>query len=70
MSHEDEHQRPTTAHRIQSKIEKKMGQFQLALDDDHMDTPHLPDLLSSEMPNDYDLPDLPPRTYVFNRMNN
>ncbi|CAF2625523.1 unnamed protein product [Rotaria sp. Silwood2] len=59
--HED-HQRPATAHRIQSKIEKKQGQFQLALDDDHMDALRLPDLLSSELPNDYDLPDLPPRT--------
>lgn len=27
-----------------------------------MDALHLPDLLSSELPNDFDLPDLPPRT--------
>ncbi|CAF3412929.1 unnamed protein product [Rotaria sp. Silwood1] len=59
---QDDHQRPATAHRIQSKIEKKQGQFQLSLDDDHMDALRLPDLLSSESPNDYDIPDLPPRT--------
>ncbi|CAF3916372.1 unnamed protein product [Rotaria sordida] len=59
---QQDHQRPGTAHRIQSKIEKKQGQFQLALDDDHMDALRLPDLVSSELPNDYDLPDLPPRT--------
>ncbi|CAF3330130.1 unnamed protein product [Rotaria socialis] len=58
-------QRPATAHRIQSKIEKKPGQFQLGLDDDHMDALRLPDLVSSELPHDFDLPDLPPRTYVF-----
>jgi hypothetical protein len=63
MQQEDQ-QRPATAHRIQSKIEKKLGQFQLALDDDQMDALRLPDLLSSELPNDFDLPDLPPRTYV------
>ena len=50
--------------RGQSKLEKKQGQFQLALDDDQMDALRLPDLLSSELPNDYDMPDLPPRTYV------
>ncbi len=61
MGQEDE-QRPATAHRIQSKIEKKQGQFQLALDDDEMNALSLPDLLSSELPNDFDLPDLPPRT--------
>ncbi|CAF3909707.1 unnamed protein product, partial [Rotaria magnacalcarata] len=55
-------QRPATAHRIQSKIEKKPGQFQLGLDDDHMDALRLPDLVSSELPHDFDLPDLPPRT--------
>ena len=60
--HED--QRPGTAQRMQSKIEKKQGQFQLALDDDLMDALRLPDLLSSELPNDFDLPDLPPRTLV------
>ena len=54
--------RSATSHRIQSKIEKKMGQFQLGLDDDNMDALRLPDLVSSEVPNDYDLPDLPPRT--------
>lgn len=59
---QEEEQRPATAHRIQSKIEKKQGQFQLALDDDQMDALRLPDLLSSELPNDFDLPDLPPRT--------
>lgn len=57
-------QRPATAQRMQSKIEKKQGQFQLALDDDLMDALRLPDLLSSELPNDFDLPDLPPRTSV------
>ena len=61
---DDDEQRPATGHRIQSKIEKKAGQFQLALTDDQMDALRLPDLLSSELPNDYDLPDLPPRTYV------
>ena len=61
---EDEQQRPSTAHRLQSKIEKKQGQFQLGLDDDQMDALRLPDLLSSELPNDFDLPDLPPRTFV------
>lgn len=59
---EQESIRPATAHRIQSKIEKKQGQFQLGLDNDNMDSLRLPDLLSSEVPNDYDLPDLPPRT--------
>ena len=59
---QDEQQRPGTGHRIQSKIEKKQGQFQLGLDDDQMDALRLPDLLSSELPNDFDLPDLPPRT--------
>jgi hypothetical protein len=29
-----------------------------------MDALRLPDLLSSELPNDFDLPDLPPRTYA------
>ena len=62
---QDDQQRPATAHLIQSKIDKKLGQFQLALNDDHMDALRLPDLLSSELPNDYDIPDLPPRTYVF-----
>ena len=61
-SAQQEEQRPATANRIQSKIEKKQGQFQLALDDDLMDALRLPDLLSSELPNDFDLPDLPPRT--------
>ncbi len=61
----EEQQRPATAQRLQSKVEKKQGQFQLALDDDEMNALRLPDLLSSELPNDYDLPDLPPRTYVF-----
>jgi hypothetical protein len=61
---QEDQQRPATAHRIQSKIEKKQGQFQLGLDDDLMDALRLPDLLSSELPNDFDLPDLPPRTYV------
>ena len=65
---EDEQARPATANRIQSKIEKKQGQFQLGLDDDQMDALRLPDLLSSEVPNDYDLPDLPPRTSVFLRL--
>ncbi|CAF3687601.1 unnamed protein product [Adineta steineri] len=59
---DDDQQRPNTGHRIQGKIEKKLGQFQLALNDDQMDALRLPDLLSSELPNDYDLPDLPPRT--------
>jgi hypothetical protein len=59
---EMEQQRSASAHRIQSKIEKKAGQFQLSLDDDQMDALRLPDLLSSELPNDFDLPDLPPRT--------
>jgi hypothetical protein len=58
----EEQVRPGTANRIPSKIEKKQGQFQLGLDDDQMDALRLPDLLSSEVPNDYDLPDLPPRT--------
>jgi DNA-binding protein H-NS len=62
---QEDQQRSATAHRIQSKIEKKQGQFQLALNDDQMDALRLPDLLSSELPNDYDLPDLPPRTSVF-----
>ena len=61
---QQEEQRSASAHRIQSKIEKKSGQFQLSLDDDQMDALRLPDLLSSELPNDFDLPDLPPRTYV------
>jgi len=34
----------------------------LGLDDDQMDALRLPDLVSSELPNDFDLPDLPPRT--------
>ena len=59
---QDEQRPATAAHRIQAKIEKKQGQFQLALDDDLMDALRLPDLLSSELPNDFDLPDLPPRT--------
>jgi hypothetical protein len=65
LAQQEDQQRPATAHRIQSKIEKKQGQFQLALNDDQMDALRLPDLLSSELPNDYDLPDLPPRTSVF-----
>lgn len=64
MAADQQEERPTTAGRIQSKIEKKQGQFQLALDDDQMDALRLPDLLSSELPNDFDLPDLPPRTSV------
>ena len=66
----EDHQRSPPVHRIQSKIEKKPGQFQLALDDDHMDALRLPDLISSELPNDYDLPDLPPRTYAFDCFSN
>jgi hypothetical protein len=54
--------RPATANRISSKPEKKQGQFQLGLEEDYMDALRLPDLVSSEVPNDYDLPDLPPRT--------
>lgn len=65
LAAQEEQQRPATGHRIQSKIEKKPGQFQLTLDDDNIDCLRLPDLVSSESPNDFDIPDLPPRTYVF-----